>query len=134
VLFSREALLSNDFSAMLSVFSDVAVHAATTRNTTLCTAPHCNTLQHTATHCNTLHRTTTRYDAAMELVNSPISAFAVSTASVVLCVAVCCIVLQSVSQCVVLCCNMPQCGAVSSIQSNLCFRSEYCLCSTFNIA
>jgi len=97
----------------------VTGEGCTQRRLTSHTATHCNTLHHTTTPCHTLQQ---RFDLAVLQWRGIFS--------VLQCVAVCCIVLQSYSevvfsvccsvlqcvasvlQCVAVCCNVLQCVAV----------------------
>jgi len=78
----------------------------------------CNTLEDTATHCATLRHAVTHYNTRITRLQFESCARLSSLASVLQCVAVCCIVLQcvavccSVLQCVAVCCSVLQCVAV----------------------
>ena len=94
-------------------------HTATHYNTLQRTVTHCNTLQHTATHCDILQHTATHYTTP-DRQNAehqptrhhpplPLPSWSqIELNSVLQCVAVCC----SVSQCVAVCCSVLQCVAV----------------------
>ena len=82
---------------------------ATHYNTLQHTAAHCSTLQHTATHCNTLQHTTTRCVWASN------GGKGHRPSATVLCVLLCCSVFQCVAVSVVVCCSMLQCVTVCQV-------------------